>query len=190
MLVGYRYARLSDGLLINDTTTSSGSAAISPGTQFEYADAFRTQNDFNGADLGFNTQWRRGRWKLDTLLKIGIGNTHTQVSIDGSTAITTSLGRNVYSGGILALASNSGVHDSNQFSVMPEIGCTLSCDVTVPADGQHRLYAVVLERRGAAGRPDRPERRFGPVPLRRNPTPAAALHPAFALHTSDFWRRE
>ena len=130
MLMGYRFARLIDGLLISDTATSSGTGAISPGTQFEFADSFHTRNDFNGADLGFSTQWRRGRLTLETLLKVGIGETHSEVDIDGSTAITTSAGRSVFSGGILALPSNSGLHPSDQFSLLPEIGVTASYDLT------------------------------------------------------------
>jgi hypothetical protein len=187
MLVGYRYARLSDGLLINDSTTSSGTAAVAPGTRFEFSDSFRTQNDFNGADIGFNTQWRRGRWKLDTLLKMGIGNTHTKVSIDGSTAITTSQGRNVFTGGILALASNSGEHDSNQFSVMPEVGFTLSYDITCRLSasiGYTLLYWSDVARPGDQIDLNVDSAQF---PSGANPTPAAGLHPAFALHTSDFW---
>lgn len=187
MLVGYRYARLSDGLLIGDTTVSSGSAAIAPGTEFQYADSFHTQNNFNGGDLGFDTQWRRGRWKLDALLKMGIGNTNTQVSIDGSTAITTSLGRNVYSGGILALASNSGVHESNQFSVMPEVGFTLSYDLTArltASIGYTLLYWSDVARPGDQIDLNVDSAQF---PSGANPTPTAAVNPAFALHTSDFW---
>ena len=118
---------------------------------------------------------------------MGIGNTHTEVAIDGSTAITTSLGRNVYSGGILALASNSGVHDSNQFSVMPEIGCTLSYDLTcrlTASIGYTLLYWSDVARPGDQIDENVDSAQF---PSGANPTPTAALHPAFVLHTSDFW---
>ena len=187
MLLGYRFARLNDGLLISDTATSSGTAAISPGTQFEYADSFHTRNDFNGADLGFSTQWRRGRWTLDTQLKIGVGETHTVVDIDGSTAITTSAGRNVFGGGILALASNSGSHVSDQFSMMPEIGFTLTYDLTphlTASVGYTLLYWSDVARPGNQIDLNVDSNQF---PSGANPTPAATQRPAFVLHTSDFW---
>jgi hypothetical protein len=187
LLMGYRFARLNDGLLISDTATSSGSAAISPGTQFEYADSFHTRNDFNGADLGFSTEWHRGRLSMVTLLKVGIGETHTEVDIDGSTAITTGAGRNVYGGGILALASNSGAHLSDQFSMMPEIGCTLSYDLTphlTASVGYTLLYWSDVARPGDQIDLNVDSSQF---PSGGNPTPAATVKPAFVLHTSDFW---
>ena len=62
-----------------------------------------TRNDFNGGDLGFATEWRRGRWSMETLLKLGIGNTHSEVAINGATSVTTNGASTVANGGLLAL---------------------------------------------------------------------------------------
>ena len=64
------------------------------------------------------------------MLKIGIGQTHSHVDIEGATSETLpEQGTTFLPGGLLALPSNIGVHDSNQFSVVPELGLTLGYDL-------------------------------------------------------------
>ena len=129
VLAGYRFQRLTDGLEIADSVTGRHGRHRA-GTTVNVADTFHTRNDFNGGELGFATQWHRNRWSLDTLLKLGIGQTHTQVLINGWTTVIANGTTAGYSGGHLALPSNMGTHDSQQFSVMPEIGFTLGYDLT------------------------------------------------------------
>ena len=76
VLAGYRFQCLTDGLIVADAVTSSGTASAAPaGTTVNVTDLFHTRNDFNGGELGFATQWHHNRWSLDTLLKLGIGQT-------------------------------------------------------------------------------------------------------------------
>lgn len=183
VLLGYRFNRLTDGLFISDTATSAGTAATSPGTTFNVADSFHTQNDFNGADLGFSTQWRQNRWTFETMLKIGVGATHSQVLINGATAIITNGSTVNYNGGLLALPSNMGNHDSNQFTVMPEIGFTLAYDLTPywkASFGYTLLYWSNVVRPG-----DQIDTNIDTAQL--PPPTAVGEKPAFVLHTSDFW---
>ncbi|MGO9114381.1 MAG: BBP7 family outer membrane beta-barrel protein [Thermoguttaceae bacterium] len=184
ILAGYRFQRLTDGLEIADSATSSGTASTAPaGTTFNVSDTFHTRNDFNGADLGFATQWRRNRWSLDTTLKLGIGQTHTQVLINGWTTVIANNTTAGYSGGQLALPSNMGTHDSNQFSVMPEIGFTLGYDLTPRLKatvGYTLLYWSDVARPG-----DQIDLNLDPAQF--PPPTATGTKPAFALHTSDVW---
>ena len=155
MLMGYRFARLIDGLLISDTATSSGTGAISPGTQFEFADSFHTRNDFNGADLGFSTQWRRGR-------------------LDAGDAAESGHRRDAQRGGHRRLDGDHHQRRQERLQrrhpgpaqqqrpaplrpVLADAGDRRDRFLRpyVALDGQRWLYAAVLERRGAAGRPDR-----------------------------------
>ncbi len=187
LLLGYRFANLTDGLQLADAATSSGgSGSIAPaGTTIETVDIFHTRNNFNGGDLGFSTEWRRGRWTVETLLKMGIGDTQTQVVINGATSVTANGASTVSNGGLLALPSNIGMHDSNQFSVMPEIGLTLGCDVTEHLRarvGYTLLYWSNVARPGDQIDPNVDTNQF-PPPI------ATGEKPAFILHTSDFWRR-
>ena len=185
VLLGYRFNRLNDGLLIADSATSSGgTGSIAPaGTTINTADIFHTSNDFNGGDLGFSTEWRRGRWSLETLLKLGIGETNTEVSINGATSVMANGTNTIATGGLLALPSNIGVHDSNQFSVMPELGFTLGCDVTEHLRarvGYTLLYWSNVARPGDQIDSNVDTNQF-PPPI------ATGEKPAFVLHTSDFW---
>ncbi len=185
ILVGYRFNRLTDGLEIADSVTSSGSASVAPaGTTINVFDTFHTRNDFNGADLGFSTQWRRNRWSLDTSLKLGIGETHSVVLINGWTTVIANGTTAGFSGGQLALPSNMGIHDSYQFSVMPEIGLTLGYDLTSrlrATAGYTLLYWSGVARPGDQIDLNLDPRQFPP------PTTTTATKPEFTLHTSDFW---
>jgi hypothetical protein len=185
LVAGYRFNRLNDGLQVNDSATSSGgSGSIAPaGTTINTVDIFHTNNIFNGGDFGFSTEWRRGRWSLETLLKLGIGETNTEVSINGATSVMANGTNTISTGGLLALPSNIGVHNSNQFSVMPEIGFTLACDVTEHLRarvGYTLLYWTNVARPGDQIDLNVDTNQF-PPPI------ATGEKPAFALHTSDFW---
>jgi hypothetical protein len=184
LLLGYRFVRLTDGLEIADSATSSGTGTIAPaGTTINTVDVFHTRNDFNGGDLGFATEWRRGRWGMETLLKLGIGSTHSEVVINGATSVTANGSSTVSNGGLLALPSNIGTHDSNQFSVMPELGLTLTCDVSEHLRarvGYTLLYWSNVARPGDQIDLNVDTNQF-PPPI------ATGEKPAFVLHTSDFW---
>jgi hypothetical protein len=184
LLAGYRFQRLTDGLEIGDSVTSSGTASAAPaGTTVNVADTFHTRNDFNGGELGFATQWRRNRWSLDTSLKLGIGQTNTQVLINGWTTVIANGTTAGYTGGQLALPSNIGTHSSNQFSMMPEIGFTLGYDLTPrlrATAGYTLLYWSNVARPG-----DQIDLNLDPAQF--PPATATGTKPAFELHTSDFW---
>jgi hypothetical protein len=185
LLAGYRYQSLTDGLEIADSATSSGTGGVAPaGTTINTSDTFHTSNDFNGADLGFAAQWRRNRWSFDTLLKIGIGQTHTRVLIDGFTTVISN-GTNIgYEGGLLAQQSNIGTYNSRQFSMLPEIGLTLGYDLTPRLKatvGYTLLYWPNVARPGDQIDLNVDSRQFPP------PQTGTFTQPAFALHTSDFW---
>jgi hypothetical protein len=184
ILAGYRFERLADGLQIGDSTTSSGTSTIAPaGTTINVMDTFHTRNDFNGADLGFSTEWRRNRWSLETLLKLGIGDTHSTVLINGWTTVVANGTTAGYTGGQLGLPSNIGVHNSSQFSVMPEIGFTLGYDITPrlkASAGYTLLYWSNVARPG-----DQIDLNLDPAQF--PPPTGTGIKPAFVLHTSDFW---
>ncbi len=185
VLVGYRFQRLTDGLQLADSVTTSGSASVAPaGTTINVSDTFHTRNDFNGGELGFATQWRRNRWSLDSVLKLGIGQTNTKVLIDGWTTVVANGTTVGYSGGQLALPSNMGIHSSQQFSMMPEIGFTLGYDLTPrlkATAGYTLLYWSNVARPG-----DQIDLNLDPAQF-PPPTTTTGTKPEFALHTSDFW---
>ena len=133
--------------------------------------------------MGFATQWHQDRWSLDTLLKVGIGQTNTQVLINGWTTVIVNGATAGYSGGQLALPSNMGPHNSSQFSMVPEIGLTLGYDLTSrlkATAGYTLLYWPNVARPG-----DQIDLNLDPAQF--PPPTATGTKPEFALHTSDFW---
>jgi len=129
VLAGYRYGRLEDDLQISSDTLDTGGAA--PGTTIDLVDRFSSTNDFNGAQVGTMLTYRRCCWTLELLAKLAVGNTHTQVTIDGSTVTTDIEGATTTDPfGLLARPTNIGVFEQNDFSVMPELGATLGYDIT------------------------------------------------------------
>ena len=186
LVAGYRYQQLDDHLAVDDTLTFSGSQSAFPaGSVVQQSDRIDTRNMFQGGEVGMSAALHRQRWSLDTLLKVGVGETFSRVDIEGAT--TTSIPNQATTtlpGGLLALPSNMGVHDSRHFSVVPELGVTLGFDISPQLRatiGYDLLYWTNVVRPG-----DQIDLNLDP---RQFPPPAItnATRPEFILHTSDYW---
>jgi hypothetical protein len=127
LLLGYRYTRLNDELGIDQSSLWTRSQNnIRPGTTKDLFDSFEANNQFNGGQLGLSFRERAGPWSMEILGKVALGNTSSQVCVDGATLTTLPNGSSAtYAGGLLAQPTNMGVHEQNQFSVIPELGVTL-----------------------------------------------------------------
>jgi hypothetical protein len=127
VIAGYRYFRLAEDLTISSNTTSiDEQGGVPVGTTFAIFDSFDTRNNFNGGQLGINTQLTNGCWTLDLLAKLALGAVSQTVTINGQTVTTVPDSDPITAtGGILALDSNIGTYHRNQFSVMPEFGVDL-----------------------------------------------------------------
>ena len=185
-LAGYRYAYLQDTLSIDDTTTSIQRDSLVPfGTTFSTLDQFDTQNRFNGGEVGIVFQQRYCRWTLDLLMKLALGSTQSQVTINGSTSITPpKSGTTTYPSGLLALPTNSGVYDQTKLSLMPELTLTLGYDVTRHLRatlGYSFIYWSNVARPGDQIDTDLNASQFPPGTL------SGAARPNFVFHTTDFW---
>ncbi len=188
-LVGYRYLRLNDDLNINELDTFINPAGLVPvGSTLTLLDHFSTLNEFQGADLGLATDWHCCRWSLGFLMKVGLGNTNSHVSIDGSTtAQEPTLAPLTSPGGFLAQTSNSGVYQRNQFSVVPELGLNLGYDLRPHlrvVAGYTLIYWSGVARTG-----DQIDLNLVP-PQFPPPQTTTNLFPQFHFATSDYWRRE
>ena len=105
LLLGYRYLRLADGVSVNENLTSLQPNL--PGT-FLVNDSFRTVNQFNGIDFGALMQVYRGRWSLELIYRLALGNTNQLVNINGSTTTTQNGASSTVPGGLLARSLNIG----------------------------------------------------------------------------------
>jgi hypothetical protein len=128
-LLGYRYYRYDERVSIQQTINPIGVPFV-PGTQLVANDNFQTRNEFHGLDLGFRSQFTRNNLSLDVLTKVAVGRINRTVNIGGDQTVTVPGTAPVtQTGGVLALATNSGVVDTGDWKVMPEVGLTLSWQV-------------------------------------------------------------
>jgi hypothetical protein len=175
LLGGFRFQQLTDSLDITDT---SGPGA--PSQSIQIFDQFRTRNDFYGGELGVASEWRQCRWSVESSLKVALGSTYSRIDINGST--TTAAGS--LPGGLLALPSNMGVHNSNQFAAIPELALTLGYDLTChlrAVAGYTFMYWSPISRPG-----DQIDLNVSPSQF-PGPGQTPALKPQFVQHTADFW---
>jgi len=179
-LFGYRFYNYDEGLRI----TSAITPTFQPGTQTVTVDQFSTQNTFNGFDFGLKAKVCWHDLSLDLLGKAAIGNVNREVSIIGSQTVS---GANpaVNVGGLYALSSNIGIHNSHDWALLPEFGCTLNWQVWSHA----RLYLgysfLMLEQIARAA--DQVDQRVNTdlLPPQRSTTGPSL--PAFTLDRGDVW---
>jgi hypothetical protein len=87
------------------------------GTTFLVQDRFRSTNQFNGGQVGGYAETRSGNWYLAGRSLFGLGNDHSEVTIDGATHATTPAGVSTTNrGGLLAQPSNIGTYEADKFA--------------------------------------------------------------------------
>lgn len=138
-LLGYRHLDLTEQLTITENLNVFQNGARVGNIIVN--DSFKTQNRFNGGQIGLAGERRIGqRWFINGWAKIAFGNVHQTVTIDGTTQFSgfpAPAINGVRPGGVMALPSNIGSHSVDRFAVVPEVGFKVGMDVT-----QHlRLYA-------------------------------------------------
>ncbi len=182
-LFGYRFARLDDSLIVTENLTSLDSA--SPGS-FEILDSFRTENEFHGGELGVQYQRQRGRWMVEVLSKLALGNMRQVVAIDGRTRIRSGDVDMTFPSGILAQRTNIGRYKRNTFAVVPEVGVTLGYQLTPRLRLTLGYTLVYLSNVVRAG--DQIDRDLNPnlFPPEADPF-SGPLRPEFAFRETDFW---
>ena len=151
------------------------------------SDRFSTLNEFQGADLGFNADWKWNRWNLGFLLKVGLGNTSSRISINGTTVATeptTPVTTLTSSGGFLAQASNIGQYQRNQFTMVPELGINVGFDLTPQlrlVGGYSLIYWSAVARTG-----DQIDLNLTPAQFPQ-PQTTASRFPEFRFAMTDYW---
>ncbi len=182
--VGYRYANLQEGLIVDEDLTTIGTI---DGGRIEIQDRFLTRNDFNGGEVG--TAWEGGwnRWTLEMLMRVALGSTKQEVTIDGNTRVTPFPNPPIdYDRGVFALPTNIGNYSQNQFSANPELATTLGLYLTPRLRvtlGYTFMYWSSVVRPGDQIDLDLNPDYFAPP---TDPITGAA-RPAFVFRTTDFW---
>ncbi|TWT88176.1 hypothetical protein Mal64_16530 [Pseudobythopirellula maris] len=137
-ILGYRFVRFDEGLLMRDSSLVDGAAAGVVGTTIAASDRFDTSNEFHGAEIGFVSSERFGRWSGDVTLKLALGNNHREVDIAGETRRQVpGFASVVVPGGVLAQPTNIGDYRSDILTAVPEIDLSVrrrvgeSCELSL-----------------------------------------------------------
>ena len=185
-LIGYRYGRFNENIAIDQSSNYIATVGQIPvGTVIAASDQFDTRNEFNGAEIGFAARTHYCRWSLELLTKLAVGDTRSRVNISGNTVVTVPGQTPVtYNAGVLALPTNIGDFQRNNFSVIPEFGLALGYDLTCRLKatfGWSFLYWSNVMRPA-----DQIDTNVNPTQLPPG-TLRGVPSPAFRPITTDFW---
>lgn len=183
LLLGYRFLRLDESLVMTEDLTSQ--LSTDPGT-FAIVDRFRTANQFHGGEIGLLRNESYGHWSLELLFKVALGNVHEQVVIDGSTVITDDAGTEEFTGGLLAQRTNSGLFSRNRYALVPELGLTLGYDLSDCWRATFGYTVIYWDRVVRPG--DQIDRQVNPNLLAPELVPLEGpLRPEFEFKENGFW---
>jgi hypothetical protein len=129
LLIGYRFAYLRDEIYIRERLLSiSQTSGIVPGTEIIVNDNFDSANYFNGIEFGVAGQRDTFLGLADFWVKTALGNTRTKSNISGNTTTTANGQTATTDEGFLALPTNIGVREHDEFSTFIELGGKLNRD--------------------------------------------------------------
>ena len=163
--------------------------AITPPGAFLVNDSFTSRNAFNGVEFGTAMQTYRGRWSLELLSKMAMGNNSEIVNINGSTD-TTQNGVTTHSiGGLLAQPSNIGHYQRNVFAVVPQLNANLTYQLTPRLRAVAGYSFIYWSRVARAG--DQIDLDVNSNLLPNHPPVTGPIgdtrHPQFVFHDTNFW---
>jgi len=192
MITGFAYFGLRENLAITENLTflpTAPSPPFVPGDTIAVADRFQTSNNFYGPQIGARAEWWRGRWLVNAVGRLALGDTNQQVRINGTTVFTDpSTGPVTQQGGLLALPTNIGAYQRNQFTVVPQINFNLGRQVTSNLRvyvGYSLLYWSSVARPG-----DQIDFNVNPTQLPTATGPGTLVgpaRPAFTFQDTGFW---
>jgi hypothetical protein len=186
LLAGYRYYRYIDSLSIHEglTVTEPEPPGLT-GTRLDVLDDFRTENEFNGGEIGFRTEVYRGRWSLGLLTKMAIGNNRQVVTIQGETTTAIpSLLPVTNPGGLLTAQTNIGRYTDDQFTIIPQLGLELGfqiCDHLRLYSGYDLIYWPHVQTAGGQIDMNVDPRNIPPA------QPGGTKFPEPKFVSTDFW---
>lgn len=123
LIGGYQYGDLDDRVFAQQNLLSlDPNGRVPVGTTINSLDNFTVQNRFDGGSVGLITECEDGRWLWRGLTKVAFGNVNQLATISGSTTTTIPNGPSATSSqGLLALPTNIGQYERDEFCILPEL---------------------------------------------------------------------
>jgi hypothetical protein len=180
--LGYRWIKLEESLTIREDLISQADSTLA---SFNLSDKFSTSNEFHGLELGLLWDTYRGRWSTELAARFGVGNNTRKVGISGATSsVVQGAGFND-PGGLLALPSNIGTYEDDQFVVIPELTVSLGYQI---APSVRFLVGYTIVYWNNVVRPgDQIDLNVNTDLLPPAVSTTGAQVPAFAFNDSTFW---
>ncbi len=127
-VAGYRYLELDPEVEISQVSVYGRNLSAFPafasfaGNRIQGTESFAARNQFNGGQFGISLKAFGAGCIFDTTFKMGLGNNHEELNIQGTEVRTFASGTKRTSDGVLlALPSNIGRFSRNKFSQVPEL---------------------------------------------------------------------
>ena len=194
VIAGFRYLNLEEALSISESIVGDANATSSVirNKNVTVVDQFGTRNEFYGGQIGLIYERPlSGRWGLNVRGSLAAGDTHEVVDIAGSQTVVdrTTGAVTQFKGGLFTAPTNIGHFSRDRFSVIPELGLTL----TYQLNEHWRLFGGYnLLYWSNVVRPGRQIDRTIDITNVPNLAPAGTIstgtnHPAVLFKESDFW---
>jgi hypothetical protein len=195
-LAGFRFLELEENLNIAQfSNILPGGAAgflgvgLPVGSEVSIYDHFAGLNRFYGGQVGVRGEYCWGATYVRLLGKLALGDSNENVNVEGLTTATPPGGATVRTaGGLLALSTNSGRINHDEFAVVPELGLTLGYAITPQLKvsvGYTFLYWSDVARPG-----DQVNRVVNPALIPTSTifgTTGGLAQPAPTFNHTDFW---
>jgi hypothetical protein len=196
-LAGIRCAGLEEGedLVASRASVNPGvllpflGTGYGPGNTTTTVDYFHTRSEFYGGQLGARAAYAAGRLSGQIEARIALGATHSQIAVDGLTALTTAGGAvTTAPGGLFTGPSRLGQFCRDDFSVLPEVEARLACQLSdrlALSAGYHFLCWTSVVRPGDQVNRNVDKREI-PVSDTFDPSARVAPEPP-AFRSAGFW---
>ncbi len=128
---GFQGTRIDDSVRVSHVIVSEPPDGQVPiGTSITTNDIFRARSEFYGGEIGLMAQGCDGRLTWNLMSKVAFGNTRETVTIRGDTVVSVpGAGFSTNDFGLLALPSNIGVYEGDEFTIVPELAVNVSYSV-------------------------------------------------------------
>ncbi|MDB4678793.1 BBP7 family outer membrane beta-barrel protein [Rhodopirellula sp.] len=125
VLYGYQFLRFNERLSIQSDSVSLDDDFAPIGSTISVMDKFQTANEFHGAQLGLQADYREGWWSFQGLAKLAFGSLSREALRVGETTTQVDALTSTEAEGLLVRGTNSGRLSDQHFSWVPELDATL-----------------------------------------------------------------